>query len=286
MRSARNNSDYLNAIAREPLLTAQEEIELARLVQAGIAPDATELERRRGIRARNRMVAANMRLAVAEANRQVRVCQSMEFRDLVQEAAIGLARAAEKFDPSRGYKFSTYAYWWVRQAIRRSAAMEDAMIRIPVHIRDGSYRAGRIADEARRDGRELTFEETAERVKVNPVTWRAAQAVAMVSSLNRLCGDEETSEVIDTIAAPDAMPAHEREQEDELRDKVRAMLDDLPHGDGELLRRFHGIGREAQTLTQIGRDKGVSRESIRQKYDRGRRRLARDLIHLKAEGWV
>ena len=282
----KDHTQFLNAIGREPLLTPAEEVHLARLVQAGLAPGATELDRKRGHKARNRMIAANMRLAIAEANRQVRTCQSMEFRDLVQEAALGLARATEMYDPSRGYKFSTYAYWWVRQAIRRSAASHDSIVRIPIHLRDGDYRARKIVDEARRDGQDLSVTEVAQKARLNPVAWEAAQTVSRVTSLNRLCGDEETSEIIDTISAPDVPPAIEWEQEEELRDKLRALVDALPYGEGDVLRRFYGIGREPQTLTQIGKDHGVGREAIRQKCDRARRRLARQVWRLREEGWA
>lgn len=284
--SFKDHTQFLNAIGREPLLAPAEELHLARLVQAGMAPDATELDKKRGHKARNRMIRANMRLAIAEANKQAVTCQSMEFRDLVQEAALGLARATEKFDPALGYKFSTYAYWWVRQAIKRSAGTHDNMVRIPIHLRDGTLKARRIADDARSEGRELSVGEIAQKAKLNPVAWEAAQLISQVGSLNSLCGKNENGEVVDTVATPDVMSALERIEEEELREKIGELLDALPGHDGEMLRRYYGIDRDPQTLTAIGKDLGVSREAVRQKCDRGRRRLTPQIARLLQEEWI
>jgi len=130
-------SDFLKAAGRIPLLAADEEITLGNLVQLGQQPDATPQQKRAGERAKKRMINANLRLVVNVAKKyfaRIRTSSGMDWMDLVQEGCLGLNRAVEKFDPSKGYRFSTYAYWWIRQAVSRSIDTTHSTIRIPNHL--------------------------------------------------------------------------------------------------------------------------------------------------------
>lgn len=257
-------SDYFNAIGRIPMLTPAEEVHLAHLIQAGQQPDATPAQKRRGIRARNRMVAANLRLAVNLAAKLRRRRSSMTLHDLVQEATFGLSRAAEKFDPSLGYKFSTYAYPWINQALTRGTALRDPMIYIPTHVGNDLYRIQREIAAASHQGQTITMEEAALRAKASPHGWRAALTVSDVTSLHMPTGRNGDSTLMEIIAA--------EEDKDPLAgydigcdwDQVERFIDELPHPQRHALRAAHGLnGEPPATLRRIAKDLGISPDSAR-----------------------
>lgn len=297
MRFTRSDGDYLNRVGREPLLTPQEELHLARMVQrrlelleqqgdgdeeawaqrCGIDVGELRAALRRGLRARNRMVAANIRLATAEASKAANGTTSMEFADLIQEAALGLARAAERFDPSRGYKFSTYAYWWVRQAIKRSVTFKDLPIRIPCHIADGDGRAKRVIEKAAREGRKLTPSQVAEEAKISPQCWEAAKAASGVMSLNFMVGADRSTELGDLVTDEDGPDVLQDIDDEMRREAINKVIDSMPGDIGLALRLHYGLDGEPLSFVEIGRRLGKGHESTRQSIQKHKPHLADEL---------
>jgi len=265
--------NYLNSLGREPLLTANEELHLARLIQAGQAPDATPLQKRRAVRARNRMVAANLRLAVNLAAKLRRRRTSMDLQDLVQEAVFGLMRAAEKFDPSLGYKFSTYAYAWINQALTRSVAAKDHVIYIPLHIGNTLYRMRRQIEEAQHAGRPISMEQAAEAAGVTVHDgWRAGLRVESVGSLNEIVGRDEDSELVHLIAS-DPSDSGVTQELGIDRDQLDAALSMLPPRWEQIIRGSYGIGREAATRKELSQELSISPQTVTDTLARARKRL-------------
>jgi RNA polymerase sigma factor (sigma-70 family) len=207
--------DYLNSIARYPLLTPQQEIQLGRRVSrwqelrhAERLTTVEQRELRSGERARQRFIQSNLQLVVHVARKyHKRQNRSLELMDLVQEGNIGLARAVELFDPSRGYKFSTYAYWWIRQAITRALIMQDSMIRLPTSLHELLFKIGRTAQAmAHRLGREPTMTELAAEVNLETKDLATILKRAYkVTSLDQKVHDADSGSIGDAIADPSCL---------------------------------------------------------------------------------
>jgi len=200
---------YLNEIGRYPLLTKAQEVSLGVQIQAWIAigekEEYTDEERkiqRIGMRAKAKFISCNLRLVVNVARKYVRFCNTLDFMDLIQEGNLGLVRAIEKFDPTRGYAFSTYAYWWIRQSIQRSIQTNDYCIRLPIGIHEAMHKIKKISELLTKElGREPTLQEVAIRanIKMDDVK-TALNAPKMVISLDKAVGNEEGhSAIVDLI---------------------------------------------------------------------------------------
>lgn len=267
--------NYLNAIGREPLLTAEEELLLARAIQTGARPDATDRERRKAQRAKQRMVRANMRLGVNLALKVYSRCKSMEFSDLVQETAFGLTRAAEKFDPSRGYKFSTYAYSWIKQSLARSILNQDRMIRIPICTSDGMYRFARITEQAAREGCPVSTEQAVHDANIARHLFDAAVMASGVASLNQVQASEGDAELGELLPAPTPEPEYGLEIGLE-RDSLLSLVESLPGQQGAILKALYGLnGQEPMPQHEIGRRLGVTRSAVSEVKQRAERNLRR-----------
>jgi RNA polymerase primary sigma factor len=244
---------FLNEAGRYPLLTAAEEVELAKLIEGGDA------------RAKDRMVNSNLRLVVSIAKKYQG--HGLPLIDLIQEGIIGLIRAVEKFDWRRGFKFSTYATWWIRQAVQRGVANKSRTIRIPVHIVEREQKIAR----AERDliatlERAPTDEELAEKTKLNVKHVREVRSAARtVASLDKPVGDDSNSAFGDLIAHDEANV--EEEVVVALGDDAlhRAILT-LPPREQDVIRMRYGldVDQEPKSLEEIGRRMGITRERVRQ----------------------
>ena len=283
---------YLRDIGRVPLLTHEQEITLGRQVQelmvieeleaelalraGGQKPTEKELAAAAGLsaavlkkrlvggrRAKERMVAANLRLVVSVAKKYTK--RNMELLDLIQEGTIGLVRGVEKFDPTRGYKFSTYAYWWIRQGITRAIAEKSRTIRLPIHITETLNKLKKGQRELSQElGRTPTVTELAVAVElpeeeVKELLCRARQPV----SLETKVGDGEDTELLDLLAAEGTLPGDQVDG-DCLKGDLRDLLEQLPELQGRVLKLRYGIdGEEPMSLTSIARSLGMSRDKTR-----------------------
>ena len=243
---------FLNEAGRYPLLTAAEEVELAKKIEQG------------DIEAKNRMINSNLRLVVSIAKKYQG--HGLSLLDLIQEGVIGLIRAAEKFDWRRGYKFSTYATWWIRQAVQRGVANKSRTIRIPVHIADREQKIGR----AERDllvklGRAPTDEEVSKASKISLKHLREVrQAARAVTSLDKPLGEDNDASIGDLIGVAEG--GVEEEVEVSLtEDTLHRALNNLPEREQIVLNLRYGLGlEEPQSLEEIGRRLGITRERVRQ----------------------
>ena len=282
---------YLRDIGRVPLLTNEQEITLGRQVQDlmhleklekeiesanGKKPSKEELAQdagikiedllktfRRGNRAKERMVAANLRLVVSVAKKYTK--RNMELLDLIQEGTIGLVRGVEKFDPARGYKFSTYAYWWIRQGITRAIAEKSRIIRLPIHITE-------VLNKLKKGQRELSqqlartpsMQELANYLdipidEVKELMFRASQPVSLESRV----GDGEDTVLLDLLSSESDLPSQKIEM-DCMKGDLEVLLKKLPELQNRVLRMRYGInGEDPMTLTGIGRILGISRDRVR-----------------------
>ena len=244
---------FLKDIGRVRLLTAQEEVDLAKRIERG------ELD------AKQRMVESNLRLVVSIA-KQYRN-QGLPFLDLIQEGTLGLVRASEKFDYRRGYKFSTYATWWIRQAVARAVADKARTIRLPVHVVERLNRIGRaerrVASEL---GRDPTAEEIAELTGIEPDEVESIKRSAQPPvSLEKPVGDEEESELGEFIADERAESPYDRAADILTQDALQRALNKLSYHERRVLELRYGLGGEqARTLDEVGRTFNVTRERIRQ----------------------
>jgi len=243
---------FLNEAGRYPLLTAAEEVELAKKIEDG------------DIEAKNRMINSNLRLVVSIAKRYQG--HGLSLLDLIQEGVIGLIRAVEKFDWRRGYKFSTYATWWIRQAVQRGVANKSRTIRIPVHIADREQKIGRAERELMvKLGRAPTDEEISKASKVSLKHLREVrEAARAVTSLDKPLGDDNDASIGDLIGG--ASGGVEEEVEISLtEDTLHRALDNLPDREQKVLSLRYGLGlEEPQSLEEIGRRFGITRERVRQ----------------------
>ena len=244
---------YLREIGRVNLLTAQEEVELAKKMEAG------------SMAARERLIKANLRLVVSVAKKYIG--RGMSLLDLIQEGNIGLIRAVEKFDYRRGYKFSTYATWWIRQAITRSIADQARTIRIPVHMVETINKLVRVSRRLLQEkGREPTSEEIAEEMDIIPEKVREIIKVSQQPiSLETPIGEEEDSHLGDFIEDPSALAPADAASHQMLKEAVGAVLDTLSDREQKVLKLRFGLddGR-TRTLEEVGREFDVTRERIRQ----------------------
>ncbi|MCU1608915.1 MAG: rpoD, partial [Pseudonocardiales bacterium] len=275
---------YLKQITKVALLNAEEEVELAKRIEAGLyaaervrrAEDLTEklspqLRRdlrwivRDGERAKNHLLEANLRLVVSLAKRYTG--RGMAFLDLIQEGNLGLIRAVEKFDYTKGYKFSTYATWWIRQAITRAMADQARTIRIPVHMVEVINKLGRIQRELLQDlGREPTPEELAKEMDISAEKVLEIQQYAREPiSLDQTIGDEGDSQLGDFIEDSEAVVAVDAVSFTLLQDQLQSVLATLSEREAGVVRlRFGLTDGQPRTLDEIGQVYGVTRERIRQ----------------------
>ncbi len=244
---------YLRSIGRVQLLTADEEVSLAKAIERG------------DMAAKRHMVEANLRLVVSIAKGYLG--RGLSFLDLIQEGSLGLIRAVEKFDYRRGYKFSTYATWWIRQAVTRAIADKARTIRIPVHMVEKLNRVAHVERQlVQRLGREPEPAEIAAELKCSVREVRDILRVAQLPiSLEKPIGDEEESELGDFVADDTVESPFESASENLQREDIRKALDALPEREREVIElRFGLTGSEPLTLEEVGRTFGVTRERIRQ----------------------
>lgn len=247
---------YLREIGRIPLLNAQQEIELARKIEAGGAEGAI---------AKRKLTQANLRLVVSIAKKYVG--RGMLFLDLIQEGNLGLIRASEKFDHSRGYKFSTYATWWIRQAITRAIADQARTIRIPVHMVETINKLKKITRKLAQDkGRKPTEEEIANAMEISLTKLREIVKVAQDPvSLETPIGKEEDSKLGDFIEDREAQTPASNVTQDLLRGDILEVMASLSPRERDVLRLRFGLDDGLQrTLEEVGQLFGVTRERIRQ----------------------
>ncbi len=275
---------YLKQIGKVPLLNAEQEVELAKRIEAGLyaseqlrAADERDEKlpiqmhrdlgwiSRDGERAKNHLLEANLRLVVSLAKRYTG--RGMAFLDLIQEGNLGLIRAVEKFDYTKGYKFSTYATWWIRQAITRAMADQARTIRIPVHMVEVINKLGRIQRELLQDlGREPTPEELAKEMDITPEKVLEIQQYAREPiSLDQTIGDEGDSQLGDFIEDSEAVVAVDAVSFTLLQDQLQSVLETLSEREAGVVRlRFGLTDGQPRTLDEIGQVYGVTRERIRQ----------------------
>lgn len=275
---------YMNQYGKTPLLTPAEELILARQIQeaqplrelpeTSLTPQQKR-QLRKAFKARQRMIEGNMRLAVNVSLKYLGRTRSMELADLVQEALIGLSIAAERFDHTKGYKFSTYAYWWVRQAITRAIVSRDVMIRIPQHAHDDYVKVKGFIIKALQAGERLTLEQAAERAGVSMAHLNLAIRAEGVSSLNQVAAVDGESEILDLISIDPGL-----EEESGLPlfcGEIRQHVDKLDAKHAEVIRERFGLtDGKPKTLKAIADKRGVSRERIRQMEARALRILRRE----------
>ena len=275
---------YLKEIGKVSLLTAQEEIDLAMKIEAGVAATAEleaaeeegrELDRRTrrklgrieqvGLDAKQQLIEANLRLVVSIAKRYVG--RGMLFLDLIQEGNLGLIRAVEKFDYTKGFKFSTYATWWIRQAITRAIADQARTIRIPVHMVETINKLVRIQRQLLQElGREPTPEEIGEQMDLTAERVREIQKISQEPvSLETPIGEEEDSQLGDFIEDDAAVVPPDAASFSMLQEQLKTVLDGLAERERKVITLRYGLeDGHPRTLEEVGREFGVTRERIRQ----------------------
>jgi RNA polymerase primary sigma factor len=270
---------YLREIGRVPLLTAEDEVELAKAIEAGLFAEEKlgggipmlgaiygdlELLVGEGVKSKQRLIEANLRLVVSIAKRYIG--RGLVFLDLIQEGNLGLIRAVEKFDYTRGYKFSTYATWWIRQAITRAIADQARTIRVPVHMVETINKLARVQRQLHQElGREASPEEVAAEMGLEPERVAEIQRIAQEPvSLQSPIGEEE-SDLGDFIEDADAVVPMEAAAFIMLQDQLERVLDQLAEREQRIIQlRFGLTDGHPRTLEEVGREFGVTRERIRQ----------------------
>ena len=256
---------YLKEIGRVPLLSADEEIVLAKQIEAGAEEDATYKEIQLSKKAKKKLVDANLRLVVSIAKRYVG--RGMLFLDLIQEGNLGLIKSVDKFDYTKGYKFSTYATWWIRQAITRAIADQARTIRIPVHMVETINKLIRISRQLLQDkGREPTPEEIAEGMGITAERVREIQKIAQEPvSLETPIGEEEDSHLGDFIEDQDAVAPDDAASYILLQEQIEDVFTCLTDREQQvLILRFGLKDGKPRTLEEVGQHFNVTRERIRQ----------------------
>ena len=272
--------DYLNQIGKVPLLNAEQEVELAKRIKVGLSAEEKladgnrlnddqrlDLERIAGdgTRAKNHLLEANLRLVVSLAKRYTG--RGMLFLDLIQEGNLGLIRAVEKFDYTKGYKFSTYATWWIRQAITRAMADQARTIRIPVHMVEVINKLARVQRQMLQDlGREPTPDELAVELDMTPEKVIEVQKYGREPiSLHTPLGEDGDSEFGDLIEDPEDIQPGEAVSFTLLQEQLHSVLDTLSEREaGVISMRFGLTDGQPKTLDEIGKVYGVTRERIQQ----------------------
>jgi RNA polymerase primary sigma factor len=270
---------YLKEVSRVPLLTAQQEVELAQRIESGrmareeLARGNVNARRRIELRhliedgwaAREHLITANSRLVISVAKKYMG--RGVPFLDLIQEGNIGLIRATKKFEYRRGHKFSTYATWWIRQAVTRAIADQGRTIRVPVHMGDQINKLLRIQHQlTQRLGREPTVEELAETLEVPPKkVENMIQVARRPLSLETPTDDEEDSMLGDFIEDDEAPPPDDTATYNLLKEHLVSVLDSLPPREVRILQLRYGLlDGQSYTLEEVGRKMGVTRERVRQ----------------------
>jgi RNA polymerase primary sigma factor len=274
---------YLKEIGKVPLLTAEQEVTLAKRIEAGLhatqtieaetATDALTDSRHAGLQAvqrdgelaRRQLTEANLRLVVSIAKRYVG--RGMALLDLIQEGNLGLIRAVEKFDYTKGFKFSTYATWWIRQAITRAIADQARTIRIPVHMVETMNKVLRISRQMLQElGREPTVEEIATKVEMTPDKVREIQRIAQEPvSLETPVGEEDDSLLGDFVEDPNVIAPATAAARALLNEAIEEALQELNDRERAVVRLRFGLDDgQIRTLEEVGKEFGVTRERIRQ----------------------
>jgi RNA polymerase sigma factor (RpoD-like family) len=316
-----NNEDTVGAffkeMARYPLLNAEEEIELAYSVKFLMEaeevrqklqenlhrpPTKTEwaialqldnerqLENRlyRGRTAKRKMIRSNLRLVVSIAKRYLN--RGVPFLDLIQEGAIGLNRAAEKFDPNKGYKFSTYAYWWIRQAITRTIANDARTIRLPIHIVEKLNKLKKAQRILKQDlQRNPNERELAEALEITPEQLRQLLQLRRQSlSLNHRVGKGEDTELVDLLEDDDLQLPEDKMNEMMMRQEIFAVLSDvLTEREKDVISLRYGLATsQPYTLEEVGGMFNLSRERVRQIQTKAMRKLRRPQVARRLKGWL
>lgn len=307
---------FFKEMARYPLLKPEEEVELARrasaaskletlreeletelereatLAELAVAAERTEAEVKhildQGQVAKRKMIRSNLRLVVSIAKRYLN--RGMPFLDLIQEGAIGLNRAVEKFDPDKGYKFSTYAYWWVRQAITRTIANDSRTIRLPIHIIEKLNKLKKVHRELRQElERTPTEEELAKALDLAPNQLRSLQQLRRRSlSLNHRVGKEEDTELLDLLEDGEMRLPETRMNQRMMRQELwEVMASVLNEREKEVLALRYGLAnQEPCTLEEVGRLFNLSRERVRQIQSKAMRKLRRPQVAKQLKSWL
>ena len=307
---------FFKEMARYPLLKPAEEIELARqvrflgqveelreswieekgqppnLAQMVEAFEITEAEFRQklhhGRAAKRRMIRSNLRLVVSIAKRYLN--RGVPFLDLIQEGALGLNRATEKFDPDKGYKFSTYAYWWIRQGITRTIANDARTIRLPIHIVEKLNKLKKAHRELRRDlQRNPTEAELAEALDMAPDQLRSLQQVRRRSlSLNHRVGKGEDTELMELLEDGNTQTPEAKISESMMRKEITGVLSEvLTEREKDIITLRYGLTTgETHTLEEVGNMFNLSRERVRQIQTKAMRKLRRPQVASRLKGWL
>ncbi|NPV85032.1 MAG: sigma-70 family RNA polymerase sigma factor [Anaerolineae bacterium] len=292
---------YLKEVSRVPLLTAEEEVELAQRIERGrmareeLARGNVSNRRRADLRhliedgwaAREHLITANSRLVISVAKKYMG--RGVPFLDLIQEGNIGLIRATKKFDYRRGHKFSTYATWWIRQAVTRAIADQGRTIRVPVHMGDQINKLLRIQHQlTQRLGREPTVEELAETLDVLPKkVENMIQVARRPLSLETPTDDEEDSVLGDFIEDDEAPPPDDTATYNLLKEHLEDVLNNLPPREVRILQLRYGLlDGQAYTLEEVGRKMGVTRERVRQIEAQALSRLRHPSIRRKLRDYL
>jgi RNA polymerase primary sigma factor len=292
---------YLKEVSRVPLLTAEEEVDLAQRIERGrmareeLAKGNVSSRRRMELRkliedgwaAREHLITANSRLVISVAKKYMG--RGVPFLDLIQEGNIGLIRATKKFDYRRGHKFSTYATWWIRQAVTRAIADQGRTIRVPVHMGDQINKLLRIQHQlTQRLGREPTVDELALSLDVPPKkVENMIQVARRPLSLETPTDDEEDSVLGDFIEDDEAPPPDESATYNLLREHLEDVLNGLPPREVRILQLRYGLlDGQAYTLEEVGRKMGVTRERVRQIEAQALSRLRHPSIRRKLRDYL
>lgn len=292
---------YIKEAARVPLLTAQEETELAQRIEQGrlareeLAKGNVSLSRRKALHqliqdgwaAREHLIIANSRLVISVAKKYMG--RGVPFLDLIQEGNIGLMRAAKKFDYERGFKFSTYATWWIRQAVTRAIADQSRTIRVPVHMGDQISKMLRTQHQLKQElRRDPNIEELAESLQVTPKKVEYMMQVARRPlSLQTPIGEEEDDVLGDFIEDQEAPSPDEMATNNLLREHLEEILDRLPPREARILQLRYGLlDGQVLTLNEVGRKMGVTRERVRQIEAQALRRLRSQGIKRELRAYI
>ncbi|PSB12557.1 RNA polymerase sigma factor, RpoD/SigA family [Pleurocapsa sp. CCALA 161] len=312
-----NIGAFFKEMARYPLLTAEEEIILANDVKLMLqvekvkqklreknqqqptkeqlsaameleSPRQLEMLLYRGKVAKRKMIRSNLRLVVSIAKRYLN--RGVPFLDLIQEGAIGLNRATEKFDPNKGYKFSTYAYWWIRQAITRTIANDARTIRLPIHIVEKLNKLKKAQRHLKQKlQRNPSEDELAQELKTSPTQLRQLLELRRQSlSLNHRVGKAEDTELVDLLEDSELQLPEERMNETMMRQEITDVLDDvLTQREKDVICLRYGLSTsQPYTLEEVGGMFSLSRERVRQIQSKAMRKLRRPQVARRLKGWL